>query len=316
MEILKLPKKIFDRISRNLSVEANINSSTPINNTHTSPLENLPPDSPNPVPIQPPETTSFILDSYIKSAPHPQNALDIFQGEWSSKLPPPHHNLSAGTALVFDDPRIKWFIKEIGGVTGKSILELGPLEGGHTYMLEKSGAAAITAIDANTRSYLKCLVIKELFQLQKANFLCGDFVEYLGQDGESFEVCLASGVLYHMQKPAELIALLASRCTQYIFLWTHYYDHEIISTNPNLAHKFSEPIQGEYQGFSHQLYRQEYKSALGWSGFCGGNAPISYWMTRQDILDCLRHFGFSDLRIGHDQPSHPNGPSFAITAIR
>ena len=263
-----------------------------------------------------PETNSFILDSYIKSAPDPQNALDIFQGEWSSKLPPPFHKLSAGEALLFDDPRIKWFIEEIGGVTGKSILELGPLEGGHTYLLEKSGAAAITAIEANTRSYLKCLVVKELLKLQKANFLCGDFVEYLGQKGESFEACIASGVLYHMQKPAELIALLTSRCTRYILLWTHYYDHKIISADPNLSHKFSEPIQGEYQEFKHQLYRQEYKSALGWSGFCGGNAPISYWMTRQDILDCLRYFGFDDLRINFDHPNHPNGPSFAITAIR
>lgn len=269
-----------------------------------------------PEPMSSPETTTFILDSYIKSAPDPQNALDIFQGEWSSRLPPPFHNLSAGSALLFDDPRIKWFIEEIGGVSGKSILELGPLEGGHTYLLEKSGAAEITAIEANTRSYLKCLVVKELLKLQKANFLCGDFVEYLGQKGESFEACLASGVLYHMQKPAELIALLTNRCTQYIFLWTHYYNHEIISADPNLSHKFSEPIQGEYQGFKHQLYRQEYKTALGWSGFCGGNAPISYWMTRQDILDCLRYFGFDDLRINFDQPNHPNGPSFAITAIR
>ena len=307
MKIFNLPQKIFDRISGNSPVRAKADTDT----NHT-----LSPDLLNSDPAQPPEITSVILDSYVKSAPDPQNALDIFQGEWSSKLPPPFHKLSAGAALVFDDPRIKWFIKEIGGVSGKSILELGPLEGGHTYMLEKAGAAAITAIDANTRSYLKCLVIKEILQLQKANFLYGDFIEYLKQQDEPFEICLASGVLYHMQKPAELIALLASRCTQYIFIWTHYYDHEIISANPNLAHKFSEPIEGEYQGFSHQLYCQEYKSALGWSGFCGGNAPISNWMTRQDILDCLRYFGFNDLRINYDQPNHPNGPSFAITAIR
>ncbi len=310
--MFNLPQKIFDRISGNSSV----GTETDIISVDTSSPHTLSPDSPKLEPMSSPETTSFILDSYIKSAPDSQNALDIFKGEWSSKLPSPFQNLSAGEALLFDDPRIKWFIEEIGGVSGKSILELGPLEGGHTYMLEKAGAAAITSIEANTRSYLKCLVVKELLKLQKVNFLCGDFVEYLGQKDESFEACIASGVLYHMQKPAELIALLTNRCTQYIFLWTHYYDHEIISADPNLSHKFSEPIQGEYQGFKHQLYRQEYKTALGWSGFCGGNAPISYWMTRQDILDCLRYFGFNDLRINYDHPNHPNGPSFAITAIR
>jgi len=313
MQIFKLPKKLLDRISGNPPVPVDTNSDPRVtilssDNSLINPPEHIS------TPPSPP--TSLILDSYIKSAPHPQNAVDIFQGEWSSKLPPPHHELLTGVALLFDDPRIKWFIEEIGGVAGKSILELGPLEGGHTYLLEKSGVAAITAIEANTRSYLKCLVVKELLQMRKANFLCGDFVEYLRQQGKSFEVCLASGVLYHMTNPVELIALLANRCTQYIFLWTHYYDHEIIAGDPNLIHKFSDPISSEYSGFSHQLYRQDYKTALGWSGFCGGNAPISYWMKRDDILDCLRHFGFDDLRISFDQPNHPNGPSFAIAAIR
>jgi len=322
MEILKLPRKLFDRISGHSSRGAKADIDTihalSLNTSSPDTLNSATMQSPetNPSETNPSETVSFILDSYIKSAPNPQNALDIFQGEWSSKLPSPFHKLSAGEALLFDDPRIKWFMEEIGGVTGKSILELGPLEGGHTYLLEKSGAARITAIEANTRSYLKCLVVKELLQLQKAKFLCGDFVEYLRQPEKSFEVCLASGVLYHMTNPVELLALLANHCTQYIFLWTHYYDHEIIAADPNLIHKFSDPISAEYSGFSHQLYRQEYKTALGWSGFCGGNAPISYWMTRKDILNCLRYFGFDDLRINFEQPNHPNGPSLAITAIR
>ena len=80
--------------------------------------------------------------------------------------------------------------------------------------------------------------------------------------------------------------------------------------------KFNDVTQSEYDGFQHTLYRQEYQSALEWNGFCGGNAPISAWMTRADIIQCLEHFGFEVQGINFEQPDHPNGPSMALIAKR
>ena len=270
------------------------------------------PDVPTSVTPQP-----SVIDLYVSSAPNPQNALDIFQGEWSSALPEPFAHLSAGSAMLFNDARIQWLVDEIGGVTNKSILELGPLEGGHTYMLEKLGAAAIVAIESNTHAFLKSLITKELLELKCARFLCGDFMAFLRQEStQRFQVCLASGVLYHMQNPVELIALLTRRCSEHLFLWTHYYDAAIISANPSLSPKFNNSTQSEYDGFQHTLYRQEYQSALAWNGFCGGSAPVSAWMTRADITRCLEYFGFEVQGINFEQPDHPNGPSVAIIAKR
>ncbi|MGH8631244.1 MAG: class I SAM-dependent methyltransferase [Burkholderiales bacterium] len=257
-----------------------------------------------------------ILEAYVRTAPTPQNALDIFRGEWSSKLPGPLEGLNAGPLGLFDDDRLKWFVSEIGGVDGKSVLELGPFEGGHTYMLEKMGAAEILAIEANSRAYLKCLIVKELLELRRARFLCGDFVEYLRQPGPNFDVCLASGVLYHMRNPAELIALLAKRCKRGLFMWTHYYDAAVIKANRTLAVKFAENRPAEHEGFRHTLFRYKYQKALAWAGFCGGSVPESAWMPREDILACLNHFGFTEVRISFDTPDHPNGPAFAIVATR
>jgi hypothetical protein len=110
-----------------------------------------------------------ILDQYAASAPSPQNAIDIFEGEWASQLPDP--TLRAGSITLFDDYRIKWFAEHLGGFQNKTVLELGPLEAGHTYMLERLGAASILAIEANTRAFLKCLIVKELFDLRRARFL-------------------------------------------------------------------------------------------------------------------------------------------------
>jgi hypothetical protein len=260
------------------------------------------------------ETKPRILDQYIKEAPSAQNALSIFKGEWSSQFPG-ETRLLAGSIPLFEDPRIAWAIDKLGSVAGQRVLELGPLEAGHTYLLEKAGAASITAIEANTRAYVKCLITKEVMSLQHAHFLCGDFMEYLRQDPPKFDICIASGVLYHMRNPAELLERLAG-ITDRLFLWTHYYDRDIINNDARLTSKFSTSVSAELGGFRHTLYRQNYQVALDWAGFCGGSEEYSHWLSRGDVLTCLEHFGFSQLEIGFDEPHHPNGPAFAVAARR
>jgi SAM-dependent methyltransferase len=218
--------------------------------------------------------------------------------------------------LLFDDGRIKWLKEEIGTFDGQSVLELGPLEGGHSYMLQKHGAASVVAIEANTRAFLKCLIVKEILGLERVRFLCGDFVEYLRQTEDVFDICVASGVLYHMKNPVELIELLSRKCKRHLLLWTHYYDPAIIKANPVLAQKFTDSIESTSAGFRHRLYRQEYQEALNWTGFCGGSAPASNWMSRDDIMQCLEFFGFCSFRLNFDEPLHPHGPAFALIAER
>jgi hypothetical protein len=256
-----------------------------------------------------------ILDQYTTSAPSIQNTIDIFKGEWSSKLPADLGELRAGEAGLFEDGRIYWAAEQLSGFQGKTVLELGPLEAGHTYVMEQLGASSITAVEANSRAYLKCLLVKEILGMNRSHFVYGDCIEFLQGNQQPFDVCVASGILYHMRNPAKLIALLAKTCNQ-LFVWTHYYDSNIITNNPNLQPRFSlnEPL--ECDGFHHQLYRQEYQTALGWGGFCGGSATYSRWMNRDDILACCRHFGFQDIRISFDHPNHPNGPCFAFVALK
>jgi hypothetical protein len=253
-------------------------------------------------------------DRYATSAPSVQNALDLFRGEWASKFPPPFEDVEAGGSLLFDDDRLRWGIAELGGVAGKRVLELGPLESGHTYMLERLGAESIVAVEANPRAYLKCLVSKEVLELRRARFLFGDFVAYLRASDVRFGVVVASGVLYHMAEPAELMALL-SRASDRVYLWTHYYDRERIGRMAWLATTFSDGVPAEYHGFRHTLFRHQYAPRLT-PRFFGGSQPFSSWMPRQDLLDGLRHFGFDDVRINFEEPEHPAGPCFALAAMR
>ena len=252
-----------------------------------------------------------ILDSYFRNYPSPQNALDIFKGEWSSKLPEEYSKYDAGSSKLFEDERVSWAISEIGGIQNMKTLELGPLEGGNTYMLEKAGAKSILSIEANSRAFMKCLITKEILELKNTKFICGNFMEYLKRNTEKYDFCLASGVLYHMENPVELIYYL-SQATDKVSIWTHYYDEELVKIK--LKKKSFKAISKTEHGFSHILYKQEYDKALNWSGFCGGMNSDSYWMSRDAIISCLKHFGFDNITINFENTDHQNGPSFLILA--
>ena len=167
---------------------------------------------------------------YETSAPSVQTALDIFPGEWSSELPGEFARCRAGDIPLFQDTRIAWLLEQMGSIEGMNVLELGPLEACHSYMLDRAGARRVVSIEANRRAFLKCLIVKEVLGLPTCEFLCGDFMEYLRESEEQFDLIVASGVLYHMIEPAELLHRAASR-TDNLFLWTHFYDQECLDRN-------------------------------------------------------------------------------------
>jgi hypothetical protein len=261
-----------------------------------------------------PAAEAGILDAYCMQPPGPQQVLDIFRGEWSSAMPAESGlQTQPGRAPLFEDDRVTWAVTQAGGVSGKRILEIGPLEGGHTYMLERAGAAEVVAVEANTRSYLKCLCVKEVFQLRAVRFLLGDCVSFMERDPGGWDMVFASGILYHMKDPMGFLALLPKMAPK-LLLWTHYFDESIVRATPALAHKFGPIEKSSRNGFAFEFVEQSYKEALQWSGFCGGSAATSLWLTRDTILGFLRHLGYSRVEVAFETPDHPNGPAFAVYA--
>ena len=112
-----------------------------------------------------------------KEFPTDINSFTIFHNSWITSVPGAAS--ITGDIPLCQDPRVQWLIDN-KALQGMNVLELGPLEGGHTYMLEKIGGAIVTAIEANPQSFLKSLILKNYFGL-KAKILYGDFTKYLSE---------------------------------------------------------------------------------------------------------------------------------------
>ena len=256
-----------------------------------------------------------VLDAHHTGAPCPQASVDLFAKEWASRLPPSLEGVSAGQVPLFEDERMSWAIEALGGVSGMSVLELGPLEGGHTFMLERAGAESVVAVESNGRAYLKCLVVKELLALERARFLLGDAIGYLRGEGEAFDLCVANGILYHMPNPVALVGAI-SRRAQRLIMWTHYYDSRVARANRRMRRKMSQShtATASHDGFQHTLHEHRYGLSLRSAGFCGGTQRTSNWLSREDLMRCLDHYGWTDVQTAFERRDHPNGPSLALVA--
>ena len=261
-----------------------------------------------------PARADAVLDEYVVGMPSAQNAIDTLPG-WNQALPE-HLNVKAGVGAFYHDGRIYWLLEQCGSIAGRRILELGPLEASHTWMLEQQGPAVIHAIEANKLSYLRCLVVKELLGMKTARFFLGDFSEWLDKSEERYDLIVASGVLYHMIDPIALIRSIARR-TDSLFFWTHYVSDEAMPKgDPRRGALIGQVEVHEVEGVPVRLYKRSYWGAWKSKAFCGGPHDLHRWIQKDDLVALIRALGFDDVRIAHDEPHHANGPSFSIFARR
>ena len=253
---------------------------------------------------------------YCNLAPSAQSMVDILRGSWVCALPSTMGLRTGDTTLFDQDGRVAWASSNLpNGVSGLSVLELGPLEAYHTYHLQQLGAAHITSVEYNNLSFLKCLIVKELLGLN-AHFLYGDCVKYLETANQRFDLCWASGVLYHQTDPLHLLSLMQA-VSNNIFLWTHYFEPTVIRANPAMARHFDwkRSCFAERNGYRAEYFYRAYRQSKG-AIFSGGADAFSYWMKKEDIFGFLKHVGFTTITIGVDHPDNPNGPAMYFLARR
>jgi len=251
----------------------------------------------------------FGAAKFEERAPSHANAIEVFAGRWATDLSQFDPAWRGGEAKLLVDPRPGYAAQHLGAadrLDGMTVLELGPLEGAHTYQLERLGAARILGIESNAEAYLKCLIMKEALGMQRASFMLGDFSLYLRDTPERYDLVFCCGVLYHMEDPLALIRDIA-RVTDKCLVWTHYYDPARASDR--------QPRPVVVDGLSATYFGARYHDRAQGS-FWGGNKPTANWMTRDDILAAFRHFGLDMVEIIDDQTEAKPGPAFSFAVRR
>ena len=250
-----------------------------------------------------------VNDICVARLPSHQNAADLFEN-WSSVLPG-HFGVRTDGIPLFEDGRVTWAVEQLGGVVGRNILELGPLEAGHTYMLEAAGAKSILAIEGNKNCYLKCLIAKEITGLKASNFLLGDFVEFLDTNIGGFDIAWVAGVLYHMTDPVKVLKLIGN-LVDAIYVWTHYIDEETLTRT--WANPIVKTEQKEIDGRQYTYHYRSYEGAQNGGAYCGGVYSGAVWLKQADIMQAVKASGFNSVVIQSTDPHHPNGPAISFVA--
>lgn len=235
------------------------------------------------------------------------NSIAIASGNWVTDF----KNLGisdTGKAVLYPDHRLKWLRNQFGDFKGKSVLELGSLEGAHTLQFEEFGCREVIGIEANQAHFMKALIIKNVVYKSNIKFLLGNFQSYLQNCKRTFDMVSACGVLYHMVNPVEIIALCADVADS-IFIWTVIYNEEMCPPAHKRLITGKETI--ETRGFAYEGYKHYYRSteislAKKDKNFSGGLDSYAIWLEKDELLRSLRHFGFVDIveKTNNDNPRH------------
>ena len=209
-----------------------------------------------------------------------------------------------GEDLLADGPLVRSVLRTLdtafaGDVAGKSIVDIGCLEGGWTVEFARSGFDAV-GIDVRKTNIEKCQYVAERLRLPNLRFLQDD-ARNIGDHGV-FDAVFCSGLLYHLDEPMAYLRTLAAATRRVLVLCTHFapecdqspydpsepaaaiggYDLSEVGVNEdNLGRWYPEFDEDE---------DPDQVEGITWASF--GNHR-SFWLLKRYLIQGLRDVGFS-----------------------
>ena len=169
---------------------------------------------------------------------------------------------------------------------GRSIVDLGCLEGGYTTEFARLGMNAL-GIEIRQLNFENCVYVRNRVNLKNLNFVRDD-VWNLGKYGP-FDAIFCCGILYHLDRPREFLRLAAESCRKIIILQTHFATAEPItkfSLSPITAH---EGLPGRWFGDYPVSTTRDALEKLKW---CSWGNPFSYWIQKEYLIEEIKNNGF------------------------
>ncbi len=214
------------------------------------------------------------------------------RGPWVTKFVIDNQEYG-GRYEAADDTRLKWFRQHFPHA--RTILELGSLEGGHSFALAVlPDVERIVAVEGRRKNLRRAKFVQELLHLGKVEFVRADLETVDLTRLGSFDVVLCMGVLYHLREPWRLLGNMR-RAAGGAFIWTHYAEDSRARVTRH--------------GYKGRLYREWF---FLWEPL-SGLRPASFWPRRPDLLRMLADAGFVDASVVDDRPDHEHGPAITIS---
>jgi SAM-dependent methyltransferase len=174
------------------------------------------------------------------------------------------------------------------GHRGKSIADLGCLEGGYAAEFARLGFEA-TGIEIRQSNFENCLRVKAGINLPNLRFIKDDAwnVSKYG----SFDIVFCSGLLYHLNDPRRFLSVLAGVCNHLLILDTQYSTEENSDYFPLSDLAEHEGLRGRW--FTEYLpgNAAEIEDA-NWAAWSNHR---SFWPLYSDLSLAIREAGFTSV---------------------
>lgn len=172
------------------------------------------------------------------------------------------------------------------------VLELGCLEGGHTFPLARV-ADQVVAIDARAENLARARWLNQrVYRRNNIEFVQADLENADLSRLGAFDVVFNVGLLYHLPAPWLLLAKLAP-LTQAMLIWTHVANDADADTQ-----------EGGYRGLRYM--------ENGMADPLSGTSAQSFWPTLDELERMLADAGFVGLQRLDWEPAHVHGPAVLL----
>ena len=250
---------------------------------------------------------SAAFDALLGRPPaQPIEAPDLSDGGetdpgWWDLLPFTTHRIPLAPGLetatigvnALEDVRTDLVIEACGGsLDGRSIVDLGCLEGGFTLAFAERGAELALGIEAREISVRRCELARDLLGLSSAEFVQADIKDEL-TTRESFDVVFAAGILYHVADPAQFLVTMRDACSGVALIDTH------VARDDEATHGCSEVVtrpsgDRSYRGRMFPEYASDMsdskKDELLWAAWSDAD---SFWPLEDELVAMIHDAGFS-----------------------
>ena len=190
-------------------------------------------------------------------------------------------------------------------ISGLTVADLGCLEGGFALALALEGADVV-GIEAREANLAKAELLGRWFNLKNLTFQLADVKTFTAEAFGSFDVVLALGIAYHLDRPAAWLHQIAKATKTLLVIDSHFApadDAALAAMQADIRGLSALEVESgtNYPGRWYSEFEEHISStALEAQQWASWSNHRSFWLTEESILLALVNAGFDNVTQQHD----------------